>query len=101
MNSQNIFAFQHHLSFRALAWVKVVHVIEHAQQRRFSTSRRPDKRGDPVGEDRHRYVLERRVPILVIKIQISDAELFVRGGALFSLRDQITGHAEHGVRFFG
>ena len=67
----DVFAVHHHLTRRALARVKAVHTVQHAEQRGFAAAGRPDHARDlPVRQIKLDFL--QRAVIAIEEIQIAD-----------------------------
>src|SRR5450830_86892 len=74
---ENILIVEPHIPGGALVGIKVVHPVEHAQQRGFAAPRRTDERGHLALIQRHVDVFQRAI-VAVIEIQILDRNLLVK-----------------------
>src|SRR5262249_4183971 len=72
-------AVEQHVALGALVGIEVIHAIKYAQQRRFSTARRPDEGRDPALVERDVDVLQ-GFGIAVIEVEVSDRNLLGQAG---------------------
>src|SRR5262247_253379 len=63
------------MTSRPLVWIKVVHPVKDAQQRRFPASRRPDKGGHLPVVKGHADALQGTM-VAIEEIQVPDGDLF-------------------------
>ena len=71
---EDVRVIERYVAGRALVWVKVVHSVQNAQQRRLSAAGRPDEGGDLAPVKRHADALQRTM-IAVVEIQVLDRDL--------------------------
>src|SRR5580658_8152227 len=81
LRRQNVDAVEQHFAGGALVRIKVVHAVEHAQQRRLAATGRADEGGDLVLVERQADRFQRSA-VAIEEIQVAEGDLVGKAGAI-------------------